>query len=64
MTKRTEEDGVSRRSFFSAVGKGVAGGMGAVAVAASGSSQAAEAPSTGDYRETDHVKKVYELSRF
>lgn len=61
-----EEDSVSRRRFFSTVGKSVAVGVGAVATAAAGSSVAAadEAPAGDLYRETDHVKKVYELSRF
>lgn len=60
-----KEDSVSRRSFFSTVGKSVALGVGAVATAAAGSSAVAEEAPSGDlYRETDHVKKVYELSRF
>jgi type IV secretory pathway TrbL component len=64
MSKR-EEDSVTRRSFFSTVGKSVAVGVGAVATAAAGSASADEGEPTGDlYRETDHVKKVYELSRF
>lgn len=61
-----EEDGVTRRSFFSTVGKSVAVGVGAVATAAAGgtAAEAAEGPAGDLYRETDHVKKVYELSRF
>jgi hypothetical protein len=61
-----EEEGVSRRRFFSSVGKTVAVGVGAVAAAAAGASDAeADVGPTSDlYRETDHVKKVYELSRF
>jgi type IV secretory pathway TrbL component len=60
-----EEDSVSRRTFFSSVGKSVAVGVGAVATVAAGSAAAEEeAPSGALYRETDHVKKVYELSRF
>ena len=61
-----KDDSVSRRRFFGAAGKGVAVGVGAAAAAVTGvSAQAAETvESAGDYRETAHVKTVYDLSRF
>ena len=60
MSGKTTTD---RRSFLKLAGVGAAG---AVAVAAGAQSASAEAPQDGDavYRETDHVRKVYELSRF
>ncbi|MCM8733079.1 formate dehydrogenase [Azospirillum sp. A1-3] len=61
------EKGLARRDLFRVAGLGV-GALGAVAAgvtATSGTAEAApaEMTSTG-YRETDHVRKVYEVSRF
>ncbi|AWU93200.1 formate dehydrogenase [Azospirillum ramasamyi] len=58
---------LARRDLFRVAGLGV-GALGAVAAgvtATSGTAEAApaETVSTG-YRETDHVRRVYELSRF
>ncbi len=63
--KEDKGERIDRRSFFGAAGKGLALGVGAVAVAAGGA-EAAEEPSdeTGTYRETDHVKTYYDLARF
>lgn len=66
MTDKTKTT-VARRDLFRAAGLGV-GALGAAAVgipAATGEAEAATAaePSAG-YRETDHVRRVYELSRF
>lgn len=58
---------LARRDLFRAAGMGV-GALGAVAVgvaAGVGPAEAAAPESTSQgYRETDHVRTVYELSRF
>ncbi|WP_417667038.1 twin-arginine translocation signal domain-containing protein [Roseibium sp.] len=63
MTDKNKQDGADRRNFLKLAGLGtLAGG----ATIVSGGAQAAEVEldaGTG-YRETDHVKKVYETSRF
>ncbi len=54
-----------RRSFLKLAGAGAV--LGGAAVAGSGGAQAQTAPvddGQGRYQETDHVRKVYELSRF
>jgi hypothetical protein len=64
MTK--EAKSVDRRDFFRKAGFGV-GAAGVAAVALKGEAKAAEtvdAPEGSGYRETDHVKKFYQLSRF
>lgn len=56
--------GTDRRSFLKLAGLGT---VGTVAAAASTVTATADelTPAKGDgYRETDHVKRVYELSRF
>jgi hypothetical protein len=66
MTDRNEKVARSRREFLKTIGVG-AGAAGAVAVTGAGEAKA-EAPSLPDgsagYRETEHVKRVYELARF
>ena len=70
MTAKTEakktEDGIAdRRSFLKFAGASAVTGT-AAAVCAGGvvAAPAAEAkPTDGDYRETDHVKRYYELAR-
>lgn len=61
--KRQDEKAVTdRRSFLKLAGAGVAASGAAVAA---GSPAAAESkPREGLYRETDHVKRYYELARF
>ncbi|WP_247893862.1 formate dehydrogenase [Azospirillum endophyticum] len=64
---QSTDKGLARRELFRAAGLGV-GALGAVAAgvtATGGPAEAApaETASTG-YRETDHVRKVYEVSRF
>ncbi len=57
----------TRREFFKRVGLG-AGVVGTAAVAAASMAKATSGPDSGlskaGYRETEHVKKYYELSRF
>ena len=58
----------SRRSFLKSAGvmAGAAGVAAATVGAGTSSSQAAapKSPTSAGYRETDHVRKVYELSKF
>ena len=66
MAKETGKKSVRRRDFLRLAGLGGVAGAAAVA----GATGRAEAGSSGEgksssgYRETDHVKKFYELSRF
>ena len=63
---KSKSKSLPRREFLKAAGAtGAAAGVAAVAL--SGSTVKAEVPNGGSksgYRETDHVKKYYELSRF
>jgi len=63
---KSESKSIPRRDFLKAAGAtGAAAGVAAVAL--SGTQAKAATPETGKsagYRETDHVKKYYELSRF
>ncbi len=65
---KQEIKSIERRTFLKRAGLGV-GAVGAVAVGLSKSSAAA-VPGTGakpggrGYRETEHVKKYYEVARF
>ena len=63
MSKKTATS-VGRRDFFRKAGLGV----GAAAVGLSAKDSAAQPAKTGPksagYRETEHVKKYYELARF
>ena len=67
MSKK-EEASVGRRDFFRKAGLGAgAAGVAAAGLAASDSDAAEPAktsPRSAGYRETAHVKKYYELSRF
>lgn len=61
-----ERDGLARRDFLRTAGLGAVAGVGAVALGG-GNDAEADAPSDtakGRYRETDHVRQVYDLSRF
>ncbi|SMF23872.1 formate dehydrogenase region TAT target [Tistlia consotensis] len=65
--KQVDVKSPSRRDFFRKAGIG-AGALGATAVTlAAGRGEAAEpvkSPNAAGYRETDHVKKYYELAKF
>jgi hypothetical protein len=68
MSKKKDEASIGRRDFFLKAGLG-AGAVGAAAVGLSAEhGEAAEpvksASGRAGYRETEHVKKYYELSRF
>ncbi|WP_035691444.1 hypothetical protein [Azospirillum halopraeferens] len=66
MTDTKDKNTLGRRDLFRAAGLG-AGALGAAAVGLSATApeaQAAGAPDGAGYRETEHVRKVYETSRF
>ena len=68
MSEKKEAGAMGRRDFFRKAGLG-AGAAGAVAVALSRTPAKAavaggKASGGKGYRETDHVKKYYELARF
>jgi hypothetical protein len=67
MSEKQEPRSLDRRAFFKKAGVGI-GAAGAVAVGL-GASAEAKVDSEGDkktkaYRETEHVKRVYETARF
>lgn len=62
MKKPDDKAITDRRSFLKLAGAGVASG--AAAVAATPATAAEAKPQKGDYRETEHVKRYYELNRF
>jgi len=65
MTKEQDEKSVAaRRDFLKLATVGTV--LGGAAIAAGGKAQAAVSPETegGGYRETDHVKRYYDLARF
>ena len=67
MRDKREVKSPDRRRFFTKAGLGV-GAAGAVAIGlTSGTAKAAKSDPglrKGGYRETDHVRRFYELSRF
>jgi hypothetical protein len=69
MTKDKRKDGdtgtAPRRDFLKLAGLGaLAGATAAAGTARPAKAVSAETPSGSGYRETEHVKKAYELSRF
>ena len=66
MTDKKDKTTLARRDLFRAAGLG-AGALGAAAVGLAGTAaeaEAAGAPDGAGYRETEHVRKAYETSRF
>ncbi len=68
MSEKKEAQTIGRRDFFRKAGLG-AGAAGAVAAAISRTPAKAveaggKAPGGKGYRETEHVKKYYDLARF
>ncbi len=67
MSEKQEPRSLDRRAFFKKAGVGI-GAAGAVAVGLGASAEAKVGPKgetkTKAYRETEHVKQVYETSRF
>lgn len=64
MKREKEQVTSDRRSFLKLAGAGAV--LSGAAVAAGGTAQASTPVDTseGRYQETEHVRKVYELSRF
>ena len=63
MTKEQEGKAARRRDFLKLAGLGTLGGAAAAPATAIGAAPAQAVEPEG-YRETAHVKKVYELARF
>jgi hypothetical protein len=53
-----------RRSFLKLAGLGTVGTVAAAASTVTATAQEMAPKGNGQYRETEHVKRVYELSRF
>jgi hypothetical protein len=53
-----------RRSFLKLAGLGTVGTAAAAASSVTASAEPLAPKGNGDYRETDHVKRVYDLARF
>lgn len=65
MTDNKTPKSPTRREFFKTAGLGAAAGVAAGHVSEPAPAQAADAaPQSQGYRETDHVKRYYELSKF
>jgi len=65
MTDNKTPKSPTRREFFKTAGLGAAAGVAAGLGAEPAPAQAADAvPQSQGYRETDHVKRYYELSKF
>ncbi len=64
--KSQEKAVANRRNFLKLAGLGTAGAVASAATAVTASAAEPEnaGPESGSYRETDYVKRVYELSRF
>ena len=61
-----DSDGVARRTVLRTAGVGVIAGIGAAFIGGSDEAEAdaPEPAAKSQYRETDHVRRVYDLSRF
>jgi hypothetical protein len=65
MKKEQEGKSTRRRDFLKLAGAGTLGGAAAAVASAVPAAAAVETPDgAAGYRETAHVKKVYELARF
>jgi hypothetical protein len=64
MKKEQEGSTTKRRDFLRLAGASTVGGAAAAAIGATGAEAKIDDERPGGYRETAHVKKVYELSRF
>jgi len=65
MTDNKTPKSPTRREFFKTAGLGAAAGVAAGLVSEPAPAQADDAaPQSQGYRETDHVKRYYELSKF
>ena len=60
--KTTDRTTAHRRDFIKLAGA-TAAGAGATAATGKALARAPDRPTDGDYRETDHVRRYYELAR-
>lgn len=61
---KQENGPTDRRSFLKLAGLGTVGTVAAAASTVTATAEELTPPKTEGYRETDHVKRVYDLSRF
>lgn len=64
MDKKKEEINAGRRDFFKKAGLGASAAAATMTAAKAGAFEASQPAKNGGYRETDHVRKFYELARF
>lgn len=64
MSEEREVTRSGRRNFLKLAGSGAAGSVAVATGGAEPAQAAGQEPAASGYRETPHVKKVYELSRF
>ena len=64
MSKHDEAKQSPRREFLKLTGLGTLAGAATLAGGVPREAEAASTDTGSDYRETEHVKKVYELARF
>ena len=61
---KQDQSKTDRRSFLKLAGLGTVGTVAAAASTVTATAEELTAPKSDGYRETEHVKRVYELSRF
>lgn len=61
---KKDEINAGRRDFFKKAGLGAGAAAVSMTAAKAGAVEASTPSKAGGYRETDHVRKFYELSRF
>lgn len=62
--RKKEEINAARRDFFKKAGVGAGAAAVSMTAAKAGAVEATPSSKGSGYRETDHVRKFYELSRF
>ena len=62
--KQDHQSKTDRRSFLKLAGFGTVGTVAAAASSVTATAEELQPTKTDGYRETEHVKRVYELSRF
>jgi len=62
--KHDNQSKTDRRSFLKLAGLGTVGTVAAAASTMSATAQDLAPSGNGDYQESDHVKRYYELARF
>lgn len=62
MERETKQAAIGRRAFLKAAGAGTAAGAAAAAMGAAGPAAAEPARDDAAYRETEHVRRYYDLA--